>query len=121
MAASNQDTYEVLTSVVVIEDDQLTRVMLVDSLKNQGLDVPVASDKPSAVLDYCKATQVSAALIDLNLGAGPTGIDLAISLRRLNPIIGIVFLTSYQDPRLLRSGLPKLPRGSIELNKQQIG
>jgi DNA-binding NarL/FixJ family response regulator len=63
----------------------------------------------------------SAALIDLDLGKGPTGIDLAIALRQIKRDIGIVFLTSYDDPRFLRPNLPPLPVGSHYLVKKSVG
>jgi DNA-binding NarL/FixJ family response regulator len=63
----------------------------------------------------------SAALIDLDLGKGPTGIDLAIALRQIKRDIGIVFLTSYDDPRFLRPNLPPLPDGSQYLVKKSVG
>ena len=43
-----------------------------------------------------------------------------VALRKNYPNIGVVFLTSYKDPRLLRSSLPELPVGSIFLIKQEI-
>lgn len=60
------------------------------------------------------------ALIDLDLGSGPTGLDLAIELRKRSPSIGLVFLTSFDDPRLLETGLPSIPSGSIYLRKKQV-
>jgi DNA-binding NarL/FixJ family response regulator len=60
------------------------------------------------------------ALLDLHLGSGPTGLDLAVELRRILPKIGIVILTSFEDPRLLNPNLPDPPRGSIYLNKKSV-
>jgi len=60
------------------------------------------------------------AVLDLDLGIGPTGIDVAIALRSRNPKIGIVFLTTYKDPRLIESNLPNLPEGAIYLNKLEM-
>jgi DNA-binding NarL/FixJ family response regulator len=59
------------------------------------------------------------ALLDLDLGEGPTGIDLAHALRRALPSIGIVFLSTYADPRLLGS-VPALPPDSLYLTKQEV-
>jgi len=60
------------------------------------------------------------ALLDLDLGLGASGIDVAIALRENNPKIGIVFLTTYRDPRLLNANIPNLPEGAIFLNKLEM-
>jgi DNA-binding NarL/FixJ family response regulator len=60
------------------------------------------------------------ALLDLDLGVGASGIDVAIALREKNPKIGIVFLTTYKDPRLINSNMPNLPEGAIFLNKLEM-
>lgn len=39
------------------------------------------------------------AVVDLDLGEGPTGIDLAHGLRRHDPNVSLVMLTSYGDPK----------------------
>ena len=60
------------------------------------------------------------AVIDLDLGTGPSGIDVARALRRRFPTIGICILTSYRDPRLAGMGLPSLPVGSMYVCKADI-
>lgn len=57
-----------------------------------------------------QARPPAGAVLDLDLGEGPTGIDLAHGLRRLIPTLPIVMLTSYSDP--LHAGLTReLPTG----------
>ena len=60
------------------------------------------------------------AVIDLHLGTGPTGIDVAHALRRDDPDVGVVILTSYSDPRLLAADQRELPAGSVYLVKNDI-
>lgn len=60
-----------------------------------------------------------AAVLDIHLGPGPTGIDVALALRKRQPDIGIVMLTSLDDPRLIGERRA-LPRGTVYLPKQQI-
>ena len=62
-----------------------------------------------------------AAVVDLDLGPGPNGIDLAISLRRRRPGMGIVILTSYEDPRLIGPKIPNPPIGTEYLVKRSVG
>jgi DNA-binding NarL/FixJ family response regulator len=60
------------------------------------------------------------ALLDLDLGEGPTGIDLAHALRRSLPEIGIVMLSAYEEPRLMGAGQQPLPERSLYLVKRTI-
>ena len=59
------------------------------------------------------------ALLDLDLGEGPTGIDLAHGLRRMLPALGIVMLTSYEEPRFIGSNRQP-PAGAHYVVKRQV-
>ncbi len=61
-----------------------------------------------------------AAILDLDLGKGPTGIDVAHGLRRMLPQVGIVLLTSYEEPRFMGSNrMP--PHGTQYVVKRRMG
>jgi DNA-binding NarL/FixJ family response regulator len=107
-------------TAAVVEDDNFTRLMLVTSLRAQNVNVVIDTSAASSALEFASKTSLDVALLDLHLGTGPTGIDLALSLRKINPRIGIVLLTSYEDPRLLDSNLPALPTGSVYINKKAV-
>lgn len=107
-------------STLVVEDDAFTRVTLAESLRAQGVDVVVATDLASEALEVAQARPLHAAFLDLHLGAGPTGIDLALALRRMHPRIGIVLLTTFDDPRLLSPTLPEPPRGTQYVTKRSV-
>jgi len=107
-------------SAIVVEDDPLTRVSLTGALKNAGVQVIGEASTASDAIALSKKLKPEVAILDLHLGAGPTGIDVAHAFRRQDPSIGIVFLTSYEDPRLLQPNLPPLPGGSIYLRKRSV-
>ena len=108
------------TAALVIEDDDLMRVSLVAALASADVDV-VASAKTSAeALELAHTLFPQVALVDLHLGRGPTGVDVAHELRKNDPRIGIVFLTSFEDPRLIAETKP-LPQGSQYLLKKDVG
>ena len=108
------------TTALVIEDDDLMRVSLVAALASADVDV-VASAKTSAeALELAHTLFPQVALVDLHLGRGPTGVDVAHELRKNDPRIGIVFLTSFEDPRLIVETKP-LPQGSQYLLKKDVG
>lgn len=107
-------------SILVVDDDDFTRFLLVRTLRDLGYtDV---SDSPSAAtaLADARAARPNAAILDLDLGAGPNGIDLAHALRKNLPQIAIIMLSSYQDPRLLGANRP-LPEGAVYLSKRMLG
>ena len=103
--------------VLVVEDEEFTRSLIVNALQSEGLDVVASTSSASYALKVAPRLDVDVALLDLNIGAGPTGLDLALGLRRLKPDIGIVFLTSYKDPRLLGGQQTMVPHGTIYIEK----
>ena len=106
--------------LIVVEDDPFTRATLGDALAMHGFDIRARVGTAYEAIEAQRIHDPQVALLDLDLGVGASGIDVAIALRKQNPKIGIVFLTTYKDPRLLNSNLPSLPEGAIFLNKLQM-
>lgn len=105
---------------MVVEDDAFTRSTIVSSLQLEGIDVVIETGSASQAIRAGQISKPNIAILDLDLGTGPNGIDLALALRRIVPNIGIVMLTTFEDSRLLSPGLPDLPHGSIYLVKREI-
>ncbi|WP_138275980.1 response regulator transcription factor [Rhodoluna limnophila] len=106
--------------IAVIEDDALTRLTLVAALNQQGFEVSFQSGSASDAVRQFDNASVDVALIDLHLGQGPTGVDLARAFRRKRPGVGLVFLTSFDDPRLLSENLPIFPSNAQYLTKKSV-
>lgn len=106
--------------VLVVEDDGLTRSSVAAALRLQGLDVVGEADSASAALQIAREKNPDVAVLDLDLGSGPNGGDIAIALRRLNPGIGIVVLTTYDSPRLLSTEAPELPLRTVFVRKRDV-
>lgn len=102
--------------VLFLEDDGLTRSSVAAALRASGFIVHTAANASEAL----EIEPTDAALLDLYLGDGPTGLDVARKLREKNPMIGLVFLTSFEDPRLLDKEATHLPRGSSYLVKRTV-
>ena len=106
--------------LIMVEDDPFTRATLGDALATHGFDIRARVGTAYEAMEAQRVHNPQVALLDLDLGVGASGIDVAIALREKNPNIGIVFLTTYKDPRLLNSNLPSVPEGAIFLNKLQM-
>lgn len=106
--------------VLLVEDDPLTRLSLEAALKEVGFEIAASVSNASDALVALAKSVPDAALLDLHLGTGPTGLDLAVALRSRFPKIGITFLTSYEDPRLLTPRVTKIPIGSKYITKREV-
>jgi len=109
-----------LASVLLVEDDVFTRSTLSAALVGANFEVKAQVGKASDAVDAVKRFSIDVAIIDLDLGAGATGIDIAIALREHNPVIGIIILTSYTDPRVMNPHSRVLPKGSKFLTKSNL-
>lgn len=106
--------------VALVEDDAFMRLALSAALKTKGLEVVFEASNATDAVQLAEKHIIDVAVLDLHLGVGPTGIDVAQALRRKDPSVGIVFLTSFDDPRLLSANLPPLPGGAHYLTKNSI-
>ena len=107
--------------VMVVEDDDFTRSTVVGALQIQGLDVICQTGSIGPAMKFVQELKPDAIIVDLDLGAGPTGMDLAIAVRRKFPKTGIVILTTFEDPRLLHPKIPTPPIGTEYLVKRKVG
>ena len=106
--------------VGICEDDPFTLATLTASLSFEDVEVVISSADPNEVLELISDARPNAMLIDLHLGDGPTGLDLSKSIRAKYPEIGIVYLTSFESPKLLDKDFSGFPSGSQYLNKREI-
>lgn len=107
--------------VMVVEDDDFTRSTVVSALQIQGVDVICQTGSIGPAMKLAQELKPDAVVVDLDLGAGPTGMDLAIALRRKFARMGIVILTTFEDPRLLHPKIPAPPTGTEYLVKRSVG
>ncbi len=114
------DTGDMSIRAVIVEDDDFTRLMIANSLESQGVQVIARCSSAVEALEQIKNLSPNLIIVDLHLGIGPTGLDIATEVRRITPKMGVVFLTSYEDPRVLNPNLPDLPFGSVYLNKRKV-
>lgn len=109
-----------LGNVLIVEDDRFTRTMLATSIAGLGFEVVASVATAQGALASSHGRVVDVALLDLDLGPGPSGIDIAHALRGVDSAIGLVFLTSFSDPRIKDPRERPLPRGSRFLVKSRL-
>lgn len=109
-----------LGNVLILEDERFTRTMLEAALTGCGLEVVGSFATAPGALLLADRVPIDVALLDLDLGPGPSGIDVAHALRARQERIGVVFLTSFSDPRIKDPRERRLPRGSRFMVKNRL-
>ena len=105
---------------LVVDDDDFVRFLLTRTLSDFGCDSVDDAASASEGMALAKMKSPDLAVLDLDLGPGPTGIDVAYGLRKMFPALAVIILSSYQDPRLLGANR-ELPDGAIYLSKRDVG
>jgi len=105
--------------VLIVEDEALLRDLLAQTLGTRGFTVFTAANALQAREVFDEA-DVDAIIVDINLGPGLDGFDLAEALVRENPALGIVFLTNLPDGRFSGHQSRDVFTGAAYLRKAQL-
>ena len=108
-----------MTRVLLVEDDGFTRMLLCSQLREIGHDVVADVATAADGIAVLKICQPDLAILDLDLGPGPTGVDLAYAIRKAMPRVGILMLSTYVDIRLIGDFRP-LPAGAVFMVKRSL-
>ena len=110
-----------VTRIGVVEDDTLLRTSLAQSLAQSGQEVVFSAGAAKEAIQSLSETDIDVLVTDVHLGTELSGIDVARVAEEHNPDIGVVYLTSYEDPRLALGGVPvQLVKNSVYLVKQSV-
>lgn len=109
-----------MPKLLIVENDSFAGTFMSKSLDAAGFSIISVADSAPVAMKTFRETNPDCALIDIELGTGPNGIDIARAFRKLKPGVGIVFLTSIVDPRLIDLKGLELPDGSIYLSKSFV-
>lgn len=107
-------------TVIIVDDDQFVRSTLSAGLSAYGISTVGAYSDALSTIECLKKCNPDVAILDLDLGQGPSGIDIAQRLRKEKRDIGLILLTSYSNPRLSHPGLFELPRGCRFITKGDL-
>jgi DNA-binding NarL/FixJ family response regulator len=106
-------------TIVVVENESLLRDLIARSLETAGFYVSTAANAADAKRAV-KATDPDICVVDIELGPGPNGFDLADYLAREAPDVGVVFLTNLPDPRFADRDTKTVTQTQAYLRKSQL-
>jgi DNA-binding NarL/FixJ family response regulator len=96
--------------LLIVEDEPMVATLLRETLTSAGFDVRTARNA-------LEATRVATrfdpdiAILDINLGSGASGVDLAYILHQRIPGIALIFLTRHPDLRTAGFSKDDVPPG----------
>jgi DNA-binding response OmpR family regulator len=82
--------------ILLVDDDKPLRDMLTRSFEREGHRVTAVPDGETA-LDAAQERSYDVVLLDVALGAGPTGYDVARMLRSRRDVVPIIMLTALDS------------------------
>jgi len=106
-------------SVLVVEDEPFIRGLVADKLKSDGFKVEVASSAAEA-RKIAANSDLDIVVMDIDLGPGPSGLDLGIALHKMHPELALVFLTHVPEPRIYGIDLKSVPKNAAYLLKERL-
>lgn len=87
--------------IIIVEDDPLIKAALEAGLNSLGFEILATTSRGIDALSLVGLHNPDVILLDLDLGDGPTGVDISWGIRRRFDTMGIVILSSYASPRLI--------------------
>ncbi len=92
------------TTVLVVDDEPLVRMVAVEILEELGYDVLEAGDGPTAVKVFESRPDIELLVTDVGLPNGMNGRQLADAVRTTRPDLKVLFITGYAENAVLNHG-----------------
>ena len=110
-----------LTRIGIVEDNDLLRLSLGTSLAQENLEIVFSVSTALEALELIETAKIDVLIADLHLGETINGIDVSLLWQKAHPDLGVVYLTSYEDPRLISGGKsPVMADNSVYVTKSSI-
>jgi DNA-binding response OmpR family regulator len=90
--------------ILVVDDDEPLRDMLTRSFEREGHRVTAVADGDAAI-EHAADRDFDVILLDVALGAGPAGHDVARALRQRRAVVPIIMLTALDSEADVVQGL----------------
>jgi DNA-binding NarL/FixJ family response regulator len=105
--------------LLLVEDEPMVAALLKETLTSAGFEIQIAHSAVQAKR-IAKEFDPDIALIDINLGSGPSGVDLAFLLHKKNPGIALALLTKHPDLRTAGFENDDVPLGCGFIRKDMV-
>jgi DNA-binding response OmpR family regulator len=93
--------------VLVVEDDCAVAGVICDMINAAGLDCHCVRSDREAYAFIATPPPIRALVVDVNLGAGTTGFDVARFARQTVPDVPVVYVTGEASPQSFKAfGVP---------------
>lgn len=106
-------------NALLIDDENLLTTLLKSTLTNHGFEVATAASA-AAARETLETFEADIAIIDLDLGAGPSGIDVAFFLHTTYPQVARLVLTNFPDLAMAGHKKSALPPHTGMFPKESI-
>jgi two-component system nitrate/nitrite response regulator NarL len=105
----------------IVEDNDLLRLSLGTSLVQANIKIVFSVSSALEALELIETAKIDVLVADLHLGETINGIDVSLLWQKAHPDLGVVYLTSYEDPRLISGGKSSLlADNSVYVTKSSI-
>jgi len=91
--------------VLVIEDEETIRLLLVEVLEDAGYKVVAASDGPTGLRALQNMQRLDLLVTDVGLPGGLNGRQVADAARQIRPDLKVLFITGYAQNAAVGNGL----------------
>jgi PAS domain S-box-containing protein len=91
-------------TVLVVDDEEIIRMMIVDVLEEAGYRVVEAADGPAALKILQSNARIDLVITDVGLPGGVNGRQLADAGRTVRPNLKILFVTGYAENAIVGNG-----------------
>lgn len=93
--------------ILVVEDERDICELIADWLEPEGFEILCALSDREAYLVLGRTHSFSAVLVDINLGKGTTGFDVARFARQMNADIPVIYLSGQSSEASFKAfGVP---------------
>lgn len=102
----------ILLRILIVEDDPVIATDLKSLLNQEGFQIVGVASSAHRALDLLAIRDPNFIILDIRLGTGPSGIEVAEVIHE-NYDIPYIFLTSFSDPDTLQAAQEQGPYGYI--------
>jgi DNA-binding response OmpR family regulator len=97
-----------MAKILVVEDDHSICALIADILEGAGLETECVQNDRSAYAIIPTLPTIAALVVDVNLGAGTTGFDVARFARQVIPDLPVLYVTGEASPDSFKAfGVPE--------------